>query len=186
LSFGPLPAGTVLTTGLGAGGRNPEHRPNVLQVVISESDPHPADGGSSETLVELTTNVDDVTGEVLAFTIEELLRVGALDAWVRPIGMKKGRPAHTVHALVRIVDVARVRAELMTQTGTLGVRASSVERWALDRDVVTVEVGGHAIRVKRSANRAKAEYDDAAAAARALGRPLREVQAAAEQLAREH
>ena len=203
-SFGPMPAGVVVATGMGAGGRNPEHRPNVVQVVIADRKAaFDADidadadtgadggadrergGGSSETLIELTTNVDDVTAEVLAFTIEELLRGGALDAWVRPILMKKGRPAHTVHVLARSTDVAHLRNVLTEQTGTLGVRAVGVERWALDRHVVTVEVDGHAVRVKRSAHRAKAEYDDAVAAARALGRPLREVQAEAERLAAE-
>lgn len=190
-AFGPLPSGTVVATGLGAGGRDPSHRPNVVQVIIVDNDPLGAfggadvDGGSSETLVELTTNVDDVTGEVLAFTIEELLRAGALDAWVRPISMKKGRPAHTVHVLCRTVEAIRLRQVLMEQTGSLGVRAASVERWAMDRSVVTVDVDGHAVRVKRSTNRAKAEYDDAAAAARALGRPLRDVQAEAERRALE-
>ncbi|CAB4790814.1 unannotated protein [freshwater metagenome] len=181
-AFGPLPAGTVMATGLGAGGRNPEHRPNVLQVLISDTD-HAEDGGTTETLVELTTNVDDVTGEVLAYTVEELMRAGALDAWVRPISMKKGRPAHTVHVLARAVDVASLREVLMAQTGSLGVRAVSVERLALDRETITVVVGGHEIRVKRSANRVKAEYEDAAAAARSLGRPLRDIQAEAERLA---
>jgi uncharacterized protein (DUF111 family) len=188
--FGPLPSGTVIAAGMGAGGRNPEHRPNVVQLVIVEDDDATVgdtlDGsGVPETLVELTTNVDDVTGEVLAFTIEELLRAGALDAWVRPISMKKGRPAHTVHVLCRTLDAAHLRSVLMEQTGTLGVRATSVQRWALDRSTVTVRVDGHAVRVKRSANRAKAEYDDAAAVARALGRPLRDIQAAAEALALE-
>ena len=182
-SFGPLPEGSVVATGLGAGGRNPDHRPNVLQVLISECDGEVGTGETAEQLIELTTNVDDVTGEVLAFTIEELLRAGALDAWVRPISMKKGRPAHTVHVLARAVDVPRLRNELMAQTGSLGVRAVSVERVALDRNVVTVSVDGHPVRVKQSVNRSKAEYDDAAAAARALGRPLREVQAEAERLA---
>ena len=180
----PAPAVAAMAAhhSLPAGGRNPEHRPNVLQVLISDTD-HAEDGGTTETLVELTTNVDDVTGEVLAYTVEELMRAGALDAWVRPISMKKGRPAHTVHVLARAVDVASLREVLMAQTGSLGVRAVSVERLALDRETITVVVGGHEIRVKRSANRVKAEYEDAAAAARSLGRPLRDIQAEAERLA---
>lgn len=184
-SFGPLPAGAVVATGLGAGGRNPEHRPNVLQVLVTESEVGVTDGGTSELLVELTTNVDDVTGEVLAFTVEELLRAGALDAWVEPISMKKGRPANTVHVLARTLDVQRLRDVLTAQTGSLGVRAVGVDRWALDRDTVTVQVAGHDVRVKRSVNRVKAEYNDAAAAARALGWPLRDVQTEAERLAGE-
>jgi len=181
--FGPMPTGTVLAAGMGAGGRNPQHRPNVVQVVLLDTEVDGAVGSTAERLIELTTNVDDVTGEVLAFTIEELLRAGALDAWVRPITMKKGRPAHTVHVLCRAVDVPALRTVLMEQTGTLGVRATSVDRWAAEREMVTVEVGGHPVRVKQSAHRTKAEYDDAAAAARALGRTLRSVQTEAERLA---
>ena len=50
-------------------------------------------------MVELATNLDDVSGEVLAHTLAALLAAGANDAWITPIVMKKGRPAHTLHAL---------------------------------------------------------------------------------------
>lgn len=183
-SFGPMPSGDVVATGLGAGGHNPSHRPNVVQVMVVDV----ATAGrqaSSEQLVELTTNVDDVTGEVLAYTVATLLEVGALDAWIVPIVMKKGRPAHTVHVLCRPVDVDALIGVLRRETGTLGVRATSLDRYAAPRDVVTVDIEGYEVRVKRSPYRAKAEYDDAVEAARALGLPLRDVQARAEALANE-
>jgi hypothetical protein len=183
-SFGPMPSGAVVATGLGAGGRNPSHRPNVVQVVVVDV-PVASHDPAAEPLVELATNVDDVTGEVLAYTVARLMDGGALDAWVVPIVMKKGRPAHTVHVLCRPLDVGALRDILQNETGTLGVRATAVERWAADRDVVTVDIDGHQVRVKRSPFRAKAEYDDAVVAARALGLPLRDVQARAEALAAE-
>ncbi len=179
--FGPAPAGVVAATGLGAGTRELPARPNVVQVLIVDHD----DALAPETLVELATNVDDVTGEVLAYTVARLLDTGALDAWVTPIVMKKGRPAHTLSALCRAELVDAVREVMVRETASLGVRASTVRRWAAPREVVTVDVAGHTVGVKRGPWRDKAEYDDAVAAARALGWPLHEVQAAAETAARQ-
>jgi uncharacterized protein (DUF111 family) len=126
-------------------------------------------------VVLLEANVDDVTGETLAFAIDALLEAGAHDAWVTPIVMKKGRPAHTVSVLVEPSLAADLRAVLVRETGTMGVRGSALERWPQARTFDEVEVDGHTIRVKVTEGRAKVEHDDAARAARALGLPLREV-----------
>jgi uncharacterized protein (DUF111 family) len=104
-----------------------------------------------------------------------LLAAGALDAWATPIVMKKGRPAHTVHALCDPHDVERIAAVMLAETGSLGVRATTATRWPQRRVDVTVDVDGHAVRVKLAGHRAKPEHDDALAAAAALGRPLRDV-----------
>jgi uncharacterized protein (DUF111 family) len=64
---------------------------------------------------------------------------------------------------------------MIAETGTLGIRASTVERWPQHRQEGIVDVGGQTIRVKVAAGRVKVEHDDAVAAARALGLPLREV-----------
>jgi uncharacterized protein (TIGR00299 family) protein len=173
--FGPLPDMTVERVGYGAGTADPAGRPNVVQVVVGtlvEPSATPAPGREA---VQLEVNVDDVTGEVLAHTIAALLDAGAHDAWATPIVMKKGRPAHTVAALVDPAHVERVAAVLLAETGSLGLRAAPVRRWPQQRAEVTVDVGGHAVRVKVAAGRAKPEHDDAAAAASALGRPLRDV-----------
>jgi uncharacterized protein (DUF111 family) len=116
-----------------------------------------------------------VTGEVLAHTIAALLAAGAHDAWASPTVMKKGRPAHTLHALVDPVHVERLAALLLAETGSLGVRATTGQRWPQRRTTATVDVGGYPVRVKVAGHRVKAEHDDAAAAAAALGRPLRDV-----------
>jgi uncharacterized protein (DUF111 family) len=68
-----------------------------------------------------------------------------------------------------------VAAALVRETGTLGLRGSTLERWPLAREVDVVDVGGRPVRVKRTNNRVKVEFDDAAAAAAALGRPVRDV-----------
>jgi uncharacterized protein (TIGR00299 family) protein len=177
---GPLPAMTITATGFGAGTADPPGRPNVVQAVIGEI-AGASTGGAGRPARLVAANVDDVTGEVLAHAIGELLAAGAFDAWATPIVMKKGRPAHTVHALCDESVFDAVCAVLVAETGTLGMRATTVERWPQQRDESTVEVDGQTIRVKVAAGRVKVEHDDAAAAARALGLPLREVLARAEQ-----
>jgi hypothetical protein len=137
--------------------------------------------GREAHLVE--ANVDDVTPEVLAHTVATLLTVGAFDAWVTPIVMKKGRPAHTVHALCDASTLQQVLATVVAETGTLGVRASTVERWPQRRDDAVVQVAGLPVRVKRAAQRIKVEIDDATEVAQRTGRPLRDVVAEAERAA---
>jgi uncharacterized protein (DUF111 family) len=131
-------------------------------------------------LVQLETTVDDVTGETLGWVVTRLLHAGARDAWVTPATMKKGRPGHVVGVLADPGAVAALRALLVEETGTLGVRWWPVRRWASPRHVEEVEVDGHRVRLKvGGGGRAKPEHDDVAAAALALGRPLRDVAAAA-------
>jgi uncharacterized protein (TIGR00299 family) protein len=183
-SCGPLPAMRPAVVGYGAGTRELADRANVVQVVIGMEEQ--AAGGSEEELVELATNVDDATGEVLAHAVTALLGAGALDAWVVPIVMKKGRPAHTVHALCAAPALARVRDALLAETGSLGVRWTAVRRHAVDRAELVVDVDGHPVRVKQAGTRRKVEHDDAVAAATALGVPLREVLGRAESIAAQH
>lgn len=177
--FGPMPAMTVHSIGYGAGTADIPGRPNVVQVVIgTETKPSnsPAPGQPAQLL---EVNVDDISGEVIAHTIAALLQAGAYDAWASPIVMKKGRPAHTVHALCDPAAAEAVGAVLLNETGSLGMRGSIVQRWPQRRDETIVYVQGHPIRVKLAPGRAKPEHDDAAAAAVALGLPLREVLAQA-------
>ena len=131
-------------------------------------------------MVLLEANVDDVTGEVLGHTVAALLAAGAHDAWVTPIVMKKGRPAHTVSALADVARAEAVAGVLTSETGTLGVRGTTLQRWPASRTMTAVDVDGLAVRVKVSPGRVKAEYDDAAAVAARQGRPVRDVLAAAE------
>jgi uncharacterized protein (TIGR00299 family) protein len=183
--FGPLPPMTVVATGFGAGSRELPDRPNLTQVVLGEPVRSSADAGSpagidGQPVVLIEANVDDVTGEVLAHAVQALLDAGAHDAWVTPIVMKKGRPAHTVHALADVALVAQLTAVVGRETGTLGVRAHQIERWTLPRHTERVVVGDLSVRVKVSPGRVKAEYDDVARVASRTGRPVREVAAEAE------
>jgi uncharacterized protein (DUF111 family) len=183
--FGPMPAMTPSAVGYGAGTRDLDGRPNVVQVVIGTATaPLPtAAPGQPVTLLEV--NVDDTTGEVLAHAVAALLAAGAHDAWVTPIVMKKGRPAHTVSVLADPALAPELATLLCAETGSLGVRGRTMDRWPRARDDGVVDVGGMPVRVKVGAGRVKVEHDDAAAAARRLALPLREVMARAEAAARE-
>jgi uncharacterized protein (DUF111 family) len=109
------------------------------------------------------------------------MEAGAHDAWVTPIVMKKGRPAHTVSTLADPALTEQLSRVLMSETGSLGVRSQTLERWPAARSVDEVEVDGLPVRVKISEGRVKVEHDDAARASRRTGRPLREVVRRAEQ-----
>lgn len=171
--FGPMPAMIVRSVGYGAGTRDIEGRPNVVQVVVGDA--LASSPGPGQPVELLECNVDDVTGEVIAHTINALLAAGAHDAWATPIVMKKGRPAHTVHALCDPALLDAVRHVMVNETGTLGVRGSTMRRWPQQRELDVIDLDGQAVRVKRSAGRVKVEHDDAVVAAAALGLPLRVV-----------
>jgi pyridinium-3,5-bisthiocarboxylic acid mononucleotide nickel chelatase len=176
--WGPLPPMRVTASGFGAGTRDLVEVPNMTQVVLGVTAPAATPG---QPVVLLEANVDDATGETLAHAIAALLEAGAHDAWVTPIVMKKGRPAHTVSALCDPAATTAIAAVLTAETGSFGVRGSRLERWPRPRRFGEVEVEGRLIRVKVTGGRAKAEHDDAAVVARATGLPLREVVARAEE-----
>jgi pyridinium-3,5-bisthiocarboxylic acid mononucleotide nickel chelatase len=179
--FGPMPPMRVRATGFGAGDSEIEQRPNLTQVVIGT---RVEDRASGQPVVLLEANVDDVTGEMLAHTIGVLLEAGAHDAWVTPIVMKKGRPAHVVSALVDPAAAGTLIAVMVRETGSLGVRGSTLERWPQPRTTIEVDVDGFRLRIKVTAGRIKVEHDDAVRVARRTRLPLREVLARAETAAR--
>ncbi len=185
--FGPMPAMTVEVTGYGAGSSELDGMPNCIQVVLGRRD---AAGGSgqpsaaepaAQPLVLLETNLDDATGEQVADTVSALLEGGALDAWSTPVMMKKGRPGQVVSCLADLALGHQLRLLLTAESGSLGVRAQVVERYAAPRRLESVEVGGELVRVKVSPGRVKAEHDDAALAAATLRLPVREVSRLAEE-----
>jgi uncharacterized protein (TIGR00299 family) protein len=180
-SFGPVPPMKLVSVGYGAGALDLAGISNVVQVVVGEA--AAANGESELSVVE--TTLDDVTGEVLAHAISALISAGALDAWAVPAMGKKGRPGHVLSALSapqRALELAEVMAK---ETGTLGVRHHIVHRHAFARQTLEVDLEGQTVKVKAGPYRLKAEYDDCARAAAALGIPAREVARRAEQTAAE-
>lgn len=176
--WGPQPPMTVDVIGLGAGARDPETHANVLRLFVGSG----GDPGEHPLLIEC--NIDDLDPRVWPSVIAALLDAGASDAWLTPILMKKGRPAHTLSVLTGGAAADAVRGAIWRHTSTIGAREVPVTKRALDREMVAVDVAGHAVDVKLASHggevvNAQPEWDDVARAADALGRPVNDVLAEA-------
>lgn len=181
--FGAMPSMKVDSAGFGAGSRDRPNRANVVSVAIGESTETGPSSERGQSVRLLETNVDDISGEIVAHTIARLLEAGAHDAWATPIVMKKGRPAFTIHVLCEPSRSDTLATILVGETGTLGLRGSLIDRWPQQRIDTVIDVAGHSIRVKRTPQRVKVEFDDAARASEALGLPVREIISRAERAA---
>jgi uncharacterized protein (TIGR00299 family) protein len=179
--WGELPAVTLDAVGYGAGTRELPDRPNVLRVVIGHTADDPV---ATSMVVLLEANLDDLVPELVPDAVQRCSEAGALDVWVAPVQMKKGRPGIIVSALARPGDERAVAAALLEHTTTLGVRVTPMHRYELDRRIDEVEIDGLRIRIKvgvldgRVVNVAP-EHDDCAAVATATGRPVKEIWAEA-------
>jgi uncharacterized protein (TIGR00299 family) protein len=178
-SFGPMPAMVVAASGFGGGAGELDELPNCTQVVIGRHDPAAIGPGQPAWVLE--TNLDDVTGEQLAYAVTAALSAGAFDAWVSPVTMKKGRPGHVLHVLVDATHLERLRHVMHATTGTFGVRAVATERWPAARNLDQVTVEGMVVRMKVGYGRAKPEFEDVALIATATGVPVHEVASRAEE-----
>jgi uncharacterized protein (TIGR00299 family) protein len=173
-SYGPQPLMSVDRVGVGAGGRDPATHANVLRLLVGE----PVGGNPAPLLLEC--NVDDLDPRVWPSVIAALLEAGASDAWLTPILMKKGRPAHTLSVLVAADRADAVRTVVFRHTSTIGLREQTITKTTLDRAMETVQVDGFPVHVKIAMHEgrvvnAQPEYDDVARAAAATGRPVKEV-----------
>ena len=186
---GAYPTMRVSAVGYGAGARS-SPSPNLVRVCLGET----SKSLKLQEIAVLETNIDNVSGEVIGYTVEKLLAEGALDASAIPTIMKKGRLGFLVRVLTKPEDAERLARVLMLETGTLGVRVlPSVHRYALEREVVRVNLNlaGRRFkpRVKVARDRGKvvglaAEYEDAKLIAERTGLPLREVMRRVEEAAR--
>jgi hypothetical protein len=180
------PAMRIERVGYGLGARDLEH-PNALRVWIGSAD---APGERTRGLavapedtsapVLLETNIDDQPAEQLAFACEQLLALGALDAWVTPIQMKKGRAGMLLAALVPPALEAAAVALIMRETTTLGIRRRVVERHVAERAIIEVQTPLGPVRYKRKRwggvdLGGAPEYEDCAALARRHNVPLRDI-----------
>jgi pyridinium-3,5-bisthiocarboxylic acid mononucleotide nickel chelatase len=179
-AFGPLPDMTVAASGFGGGSGELDDLPNCTQVVVGRRDAWPSVGTGQPALL-LETNLDDVTGEQLGHAVAAALEAGALDAWVSPVTMKKGRPGHVLHVLTDTTLVERLRTEMRQVPGTMGIRATAVERWPQARAMEQVTLDGITVRMKVTRGRAKPEFDDVVLVAAKTGAPLHEISSRAEE-----
>jgi uncharacterized protein (TIGR00299 family) protein len=142
-----LPLLTLQASGAGAGSRDTPGRPNLTRVLIGERVTHP-DDDLSEADVLIEANVDDLDPRLWPGVLTSLIRAGAADAWLVPIIMKKGRPAHTVSVLARPDQAADLRYLLLVLTSSIGVRETRVRKTALPRGWVDLIVEGSCISMK--------------------------------------
>jgi uncharacterized protein (TIGR00299 family) protein len=175
LASGPLPSHwRPVATGWGAGGRDPEHYPNALRLILAEP---AAEAGE---VVTLSSDLDDLSPEFVVPLREALEAAGAIDVQLWGIHMKKGRPGFRVEAICDTASVDRVTEAFFLHSTTAGVRRSTVERVTLPRRMISVPAAdGVPVQVKvletPAGPRVKAEFDDVRAAAARLGRPAVEL-----------
>lgn len=173
--FGAMPTMQIENAGCGTGKKNFECA-NVVRAFIGET----ADEG--DRIIELACNLDDMTPEELAFAMEELFSLGALDVYFTNIGMKKSRPGVKLTCMCREKQREQMLECIFKHTTTLGVREYACKRYELGRSEKAVRTLDGEVRVKISSGygvvREKAEYEDLAALARKSGKTIAQIRSA--------
>ena len=143
--YGPIPRMTTESNGYGAGTREYQDFPNVLRVLIGETEDTDA---TDERLWMIETNLDDASPQIVGHVMDRVLESGALDCFFTPVQMKKNRPGVLLSVLCDAAEKEGVMKLLFTETTTLGVRSYEVTRRALERSIVRVETPYGPIDVK--------------------------------------
>lgn len=178
-TVGRVPELIVERVGYGVGTKDWPDRANVLRASLAT-----VSGAAPDSLVVLECNLDDCSPQVLGALVETLLARGALDAWIAPVVMKKGRPGHVVSVLSTLDTKQALERTLLEESTTLGVRETNVARTVLERRWETVTTPWGPVRMKlgllgaRVLNAAP-EFEDCRAAAQRAGVPLKDVLAEA-------
>ena len=171
--FGPMPLMRVKAVGLGMG-KKEFPAANCVRAMLGET------ASGADEIVELSCNVDDMTGEAVGFAMERLFEAGALDVYTVPIGMKKSRPGLLIRTLARVSDRERIEGCIFKYTTTIGIRECRMERCVMERSIRTVETPYGPVRVKRSEGlgvvREKHEFEDLSRIARERGVSLGEAE----------
>lgn len=176
------PVMTVEAIGLGAGTKDFAEQPNILRLFIGTT--NDIAGCDRDTIWQLETNLDDISGEVIGYTVERLLAAGALDVFTSPIYMKKQRPGVLLTVLCSDSILSTVEGILFRETGTLGIRRSRRERHKQRRESVDVATPWGSVRGKLAwrdgqTGQFSPEFDDCARVARDHDLPLQQVIATA-------
>ena len=170
--FGSMPVMRTEAIGYGMGMKD-FPAANCVRAMLGETE----DG--SETVTELSCNVDDMTAEQIGFAMERLFEAGALEVYTIPIGMKKSRPGTLIRVICREEDREAMVRSIFRHTSTIGIRETSQRRYVLDREIRTVETELGEVRQKiyrgYGVIRSKYEYDDLARIAREKDMSVEEV-----------
>ena len=171
--FGEMPVMSVERIGYGMGTKDFEWA-NCVRALWGET------GDDGDAAAELRCNIDDMTGEALAFAMDILRDAGALDVWAESIQMKKGRPGTMLCVLCHPNDQKRFAELLFRHTTTIGVRCATMRRYTLRRETVTLNTPFGPVNGKRSygygVDRVKPEFEDLAVIARREGVALGEIE----------
>ena len=173
--FVQMPALTVSAIGYGMGKKDFEAA-NCVRALLGEANE------DYRTVVELSCNLDDISGERIGFTIEQLFEAGAFEAYTIPITMKKSRPGIILCVMCREQDKQKILSIIFKHTTTLGVRQNISQRYTLERKIETIQTEFGPVRVKKSTgfgvSRSKYEYEDLAQIARNTGMSISEIETA--------
>jgi uncharacterized protein (TIGR00299 family) protein len=171
-----------LKVGYGAGNKDFEEMPNVLRITIGKS---PKETKLRDEIAVLETNLDDVTGEIVGYTLDKLLEEGAKDVSVIPILTKKNRPGQIIKVIADPKDVGHLSNVLTKETGTLGVRVYFCTRHLVNREMITINVSidGNCQTVKVKVAKTsdgeilsvKPEFEDLKKIAKITNKSLREI-----------
>ena len=188
-AFGPVPAMRVRAIGYGAGSRDLRDTPNVLRLMVGETEGEAAGDSAgalspSHSVVVVEAEIDDMNPQIFGVVMDQLLAAGALDVFYTPIQMKKNRPGTLMTVLAPPSARERLTALIFRETTTIGVRYREMTRECLDRETKTVTTPFGAIRFKVARRNgeilnAAPEFDDCVRLASASGRPVKDIQAAA-------
>ena len=183
-TYGPLPAMTVDRIGYGAGTRDLGRVPNVLRVVIGDRAEASVAPAGAEAIVQLECEIDDMSPQLFGPVSDQLFAAGALDVFMTPAQMKKGRPGTLLTVLASPGKREAICDVVFRETTTLGIRFQDMWREALDRSWEEVQVTGGTVRIKVARRRgvvvnASPEFEDCVRVASATGRPVKMVQAEA-------
>jgi uncharacterized protein (TIGR00299 family) protein len=179
--FGGKTSGAQIQTGIGIGQREDPNIANAVYVsLIDES--KPGNHYEQDEVVELATNIDDMSAEAISYLCEQLLAAGAVDVWQIPATFKKGRLGCVVHTLAPSDSASQVEATFFKHSRTLGVRRQDWKRSKLSRELLTLETPWGPVHVKKAGDpntltRYKFEYEDCRRIARAENQSLEWVEA---------
>lgn len=163
-SFGPLKNARILKTAYGIGHKDAE-KPNVLRVIWAETAIDTSSEFESDSLIELSCNIDDMNPEWFDWIMEKLQSLAVNDVWITPVLMKKSRPAHQLNVLCSSGQFDQVTALILRETPAIGLRYHTVERKKLIRRIEVIDTLWGPVRIKITGSRSgdfkyKPEYED--------------------------
>ena len=165
----------ISSIGCGAGRENPKQSQNLLRAILSApGEPEPGEGQLKGSAILIEANIDDMTGESLAFAASELMKAGADDACLVPAAMKKGRPGFILRVLCGEEGKEKLLEAIFSLTTTWGVRISPVEKRMLRRETFAAKTGLGTVRMKCGGGKCKPEFADIEKIARRKKIPLEE------------